>query len=483
MKKIVLPLALCAAFAAFADIPGVTPVPRDADWLKAHEKNVVLAKAGGAPVVFLGGDITWHWTYPDNGKPVWDRYARLGAPKAVNFGIRGDRTEHLLWRVENGELDGFEAKLVVLEAGLDNIRQRTFEEEPPADTMIAVKTLVNAICRRQPKAKVLVHPVFPTAVDGRETAADLQKRIDTVNFELWKFCDGFNVIWCDFLDKLTTADGRYPAGVSKDGLKPLTIGYEIWAAEVLPYARAAAAGTDLPPSRFPARLTPSTAGFGRASVTVTPQTGLECRYDMWYGRLRQHRRMIAENASKKYDLVFCGDSITHLWEGYGKEVYPDITNRYSVLNLGYCGDSIQHLLWRLRNGEGQGYTAKLFMVMIGTNNPSDPAKLVTDGIVNVVKAIHEIHPEAKVLLLPIFPRGEKAGNGYRTKNAEASEAARKALADDKDVIWLDFNDRFLQPDGTLPKAMFSDELHPNADGYRIWCDAVMPCFEKYAGRK
>ena len=66
-----------------ADIPGVTPVPRDADWLKAHEKNVALAKAGGAPVVFLGGDITWHWTYPDNGKPVWDRYARLGAPKAV----------------------------------------------------------------------------------------------------------------------------------------------------------------------------------------------------------------------------------------------------------------------------------------------------------------------------------------------------------------------------------------------------------------
>ena len=63
------------------------------------------------------------------------------------------------------------------------------------------------------------------------------------------------------------------------------------------------------------------------------------------------------------------------------------------------------------------------------------------------------------------------------------EAARKALADDRDVVWLDFNDRFLQPDGTLPKAMFPDELHPNADGYRIWCDAVMPRFEKYAGRK
>jgi len=119
------------------------------------------------------------------------------------------------------------------------------------------------------------------------------------------------------------------------------------------------------------------------------------------------------------------------------------------------------------------------MVMIGTNNAADPAKPLAAGIVNVVQTIHELHPEAKILLLPIFPRGEKPDNGCRTKNAEVNEAVHKALADDKDVIWRDFNDKFLLPDGTLPKAMFSDFLHPNKDGYRIWCDAVMPYFEKY----
>jgi len=480
MKTAAVLLAACAASPLWAGLPALTPVPRDADWLKRHEKHCELAKAGGAPVVFLGDDIAFHWTHPDYGGPVWDRYARMGAPKAVNFGIRDDRTEHILWRVENGALDGFEAKLVVLEAGLNNIARRPFDDEPPADTVVALQTLVRAVRRKQPKAKVLVHPVFPCASADGTLSNESQRRADIVNTELWKFCDGFDVVWCDFTDKLTTADGRYPVNYSLNGFLPLTIGYEIWAAEVLPYARAAVAGTPLPPSRFSTRPALAPLGFGRAAVTVTPQTGLEYRYDMWYGRLRKHRREIAENASKKYDLVFCGDSITHLWEEYGKEVYAEITNRYSVLNLGYCGDSVQHLLWRLKNGEGQGYKAKLFMVMIGTNNPSEPAKLVTDGIVNVVKTIHEIHPEAKVLLLPIFPRGEKPGNGYRTKNAEASEAARQALADDKDVVWLDFTDKFLLPDGTLPKAMFPDELHPNKDGYRIWCDAVMPVFEKYA---
>ena len=100
------------------------------------------------------------------------------------------------------------------------------------------------------------------------------------------------------------------------------------------------------------------------------------------------------------------------------------------------------------------------MVMIGTNNAW--------------------YSEAKILLLPIFPRGEKAEDGFRKVNAEASERARAALADDPRVVYLDFNAKFLEPDGTLPKAMFPDSLHPNKAGYRLWCDEVLPYFERYA---
>jgi len=477
MKKLILPMALCAAFTVLADIPAATPATRDENWMNRHKNHLKLAQEGGAPIVFLGDSITEGWNHPDRGRPVWNRFFKTGALKAVNFGISADRTEHILWRVENGELDGFEAKLVVLMAGINNIGQRG--DEPPADTITGLKTIVDAVRRRQPNAKVLLHPIFPRAVAESQPAEALQHRADIVNFELFKFCDGVNVFWCDFNDRLTTADGRYPATVAPDGLHPINVGYEIWASEVLPYARAAVAGTDMPPSRFSTRQTLSTASFGCATVPVTPQTCFEYR-DFWFGRLREHRKAIVENPAKKYDLVFCGDSITHLWEVYGKEVYPDITNRFSVLNLGYCGDCTQHLLWRLKYGEGQGYKARLFMVMIGTNNTADSAKPLAAGIINIVKTIHEIHPESKVLLLPIFPCGEKPDNGCRTKNAEASEDVRKTLADDPDVIWCDFNDKFLLPDGTLPKVMFGDFLHPNKDGYRIWCDAVMPCFEKYA---
>ena len=457
-----------------ADIAAVTPATRDDNWMKRHEKHLKLAQAGGAPIIFIGDSITENWTHPDRGRVVWNRFFNEGVTKALNFGISADRTEHILWRVENGELDGFEAKLVVLMAGINNIDQRSFENEPPADTIIGIKTLLNAIKKHQPKAKILLHPIFPRADEGK------QRRIDVVNFELWKFCDGINIFWCDFNDKLTTADGRYPCNIAPDGLHPNTIGYEIWASMVLPYARAAVADAEMPVQRFPARVMNSQVGFGVADKTITPMTGMEYRMH-WFERLRKHRQAIAENTSKKYDVVFCGDSITELWESYGKEVYPDITNRFQVLNLGYCGDCTEHLLWRLKNGEGHGYRAKLFMVMIGTNNAWwYEAKTKHEGIIKVVNTIKELHPEAKILLMPIFPRGEAPDNVYRKANAEASEKAGVAFANDPKVIYLDINSKFLTDEGVLPKAMFPDFLHPKTAGYRIWCDSVMPIFEKSA---
>lgn len=245
----------CSMFAAvaLAGVPAVTPAPRE-NLMDRHERHMVLARAGGAPIVFLGDSITQHWNRPDMGLPVWNRFFKEGALKAVNLGIGGDRTEHVLWRVQNGELDGFEAKLVILEVGINNIGQRPGAQEPAADTLAGIRAVLDEVRRRQPRAKVVLHPIFSRAAGESEPADVLQRRADAVNSELYKFCDGITVFWCDFNDRLTTADGHYPSSVAPDGLHPLTIGYEIWAAEILPYARAAAAGTDMPPSRFATRL-------------------------------------------------------------------------------------------------------------------------------------------------------------------------------------------------------------------------------------
>ena len=165
MKRMMGAAVLVMALEGLAAIPAMTPVSRgDADgwWMKRHAAKVAEAKAGGAPVVFLGGDITWHWTYPDNGKPVWDRYARLGAPKAVNFGVRGDRTEHLLWRCENGELDGYAASCVVVDAGRIGP---------------ALNHLLATVVRKQPTAHVMLMPELEKGLSPKDEMAAVYAQV------------------------------------------------------------------------------------------------------------------------------------------------------------------------------------------------------------------------------------------------------------------------------------------------------------------
>lgn len=196
----------------------------------------------------------------------------------------------------------------------------------------------------------------------------------------------------------------------------------------------------------------------------------------WEDRLARNRKLIKASGGK-IDIVFLGDSITHFWERRGAAVYAELTNRYSVLNCGYGGDSTRHLIWREINGELDGYEAKCAMVMIGTNNRGDPGEIAR-SIEKTVRIVRKRQPKAKVLLLAIFPRGADASNRDRQRNDKINALIR-GLADGKDVFWMDLADRFLEPDGKLPKRLFFDYLHPSADGYRIWLDAVRPFFEQH----
>ena len=146
------------------------------------------------------------------------------------------------------------------------------------------------------------------------------------------------------------------------------------------------------------------------------------------------------------------------------------------MNLGYGGDKTQHLLWRLQNGELDGYKAKLVAVMIGTNNVEDPAKDVAAGIKASLDVIREKQPEAKILLMPIFPRDKQPTNERRVKNEKVNEMI-KNYADGEKIVWLDFNKQLMQEDGTLSEEVFPDLLHPNEKGYRVWAEAVKPFIE------
>jgi beta-glucosidase len=182
------------------------------------------------------------------------------------------------------------------------------------------------------------------------------------------------------------------------------------------------------------------------------------------------------------DLLLIGDSITQGWEGAGKDAWAKHYTPRKAVNLGIGGDRTQHVLWRLENGNIEGIKPKLAVLMIGTNNSNgtdNTAEEIAAGIEAIVKKLREQLPETKVLVLAIFPRGEKP-NPQREKNAKASEIASK-LADGQNVFFLDIGPKFLTADGTLTREIMPDFLHLSPQGYTIWAEAIEPEVAKLMG--
>jgi len=191
--------------------------------------------------------------------------------------------------------------------------------------------------------------------------------------------------------------------------------------------------------------------------------------------LAAHERFVAQAKKGEGQLVFLGDSITAGWAGNGKEVWAKAFGAYQPLNFGIGGDRTQHVLWRIENGELEGIKPKAAVVMIGTNNSgTDPADGIAKGVTRIIETIRAKQPQAKILLLAVFPRGEKPSpNPGRDKLKKVNEMISK-LDDGKNVFFLDIGDKFMKPDGTLTKDVMPDFLHLSAAGYQIWADAISP---------
>jgi len=196
----------------------------------------------------------------------------------------------------------------------------------------------------------------------------------------------------------------------------------------------------------------------------------------------RHEQKLAQKAQGPVDLVYLGDSITHNWESAGKDVWAKYYGNRNALNLGYGGDHTEHVIWRItEGGELDGISPKLVILMIGTNNvghhAATPAQTV-EGIKKILAILGEKAPQAKVLLLAVFPRSANPTDDLRVKVNEIN-AGLPALADNQRVFFLDFGKKFLAEDGTLPKAIMGDFLHPGAAGYEIWAQEVEPFVKKY----
>ena len=191
------------------------------------------------------------------------------------------------------------------------------------------------------------------------------------------------------------------------------------------------------------------------------------------GWMDRHESMNARVKQGNVDMLFIGDSITHGWEGGGKGVWEQYYGNRNAVNLGIGGDRTEHVLWRLQNGNIEGISPKVAMVMIGTNNHRDnSAEEIAQGVEAIVTLLRQRLPEMRILLLAIFPRADVSAE-LQQKVKDASALFSKLDADPM-VEYLDINAVFLDQDGTLPKSVMPDLLHPNEKGYALWAEAVEP---------
>lgn len=222
---------------------------------------------------------------------------------------------------------------------------------------------------------------------------------------------------------------------------------------------------------------PTTACPDVRTQSVTPERLQESWAVDWW--LPRHEQKLAEirahrDAGRRVDLVFLGDSITQGWENEGQAAWAQHFAKHHAVALGFGGDRTENLLWRLQHGELDGMAPKAIVMMIGTNNTGerleDPA-LTVAGIQANLDEIRKRQPQARVLLLALFPRGEKPDDLTRRHNARIN-ALLPALADGRRVVFLDIGRALMNSDGTLSKDILPDYLHLSPQGYEIWARSL-----------
>jgi len=194
------------------------------------------------------------------------------------------------------------------------------------------------------------------------------------------------------------------------------------------------------------------------------------------GFRQKHLANVAVAKAGKAELLLLGDSITDFWRNEngpfaGKAVLEKHFGKWNVANFGIAGDTTQGVLYRLQNGEGEGFSPRAVMLMIGTNNTGrNSAEEIAEGIGAVVLQLRKRFPESAILLLGVFPRG-KAGDSVRQTIRDINTAISR-LDDGEKVHYLDIGAKFLNDEGDIPADVMSDALHPSSKGYEIWAEAV-----------
>jgi len=277
-----------------------------------------------------------------------------------------------------------------------------------------------------------------------------------------------------------TLDGTDPVRDSGVWLAPVKVppGYTV-------KARAFTAADHTPLGEILTQTTPAN-GTKIASSLVEVTQGRDWRVYDW---AKRHAAEVAIMRERKPEIVMLGDSIMHFWGGEptgdgvrGRDTAPEVWNAFfkgkNVVNLGYGWDRTENVLWRLRHGEFEGVSPKVVILMIGTNNVTlNTPDEISDGVAAIIDEVHTRSKSTRILLLGIFPRGERPDANRAAVDAINQRIAKFAGRGGV-VTYLDIGPKFLSADGTLDKAIMYDFLHPTPKGYEIWVDAMKPTLDR-----
>ncbi len=198
----------------------------------AHEQLLAKRTQGKIDVYFVGNSITRRWGATDYPEFLANWRANFFGWNAADFGWGADGIEHMLWRLEHGELDGVNPKVIVILAGTNNVGTRPGGDEKIADITRGLRALVDLCRRKAPNATIVLTAIFP-----RNDNMAVIPEINRINANISAFADGRRVRYINVNDKLADANGSLFDGMMVDRLHPTTKGYQVWADALKPILR------------------------------------------------------------------------------------------------------------------------------------------------------------------------------------------------------------------------------------------------------
>jgi lysophospholipase L1-like esterase len=212
--------------------PADRAAPRtDQNSITAHAQLLEKARADGIDVYFIGDSITRRWGATDYPDLLANWRQNFFGWNAGNFGWGADRTQNILWRLEHGELDGVNPKVIVIQAGTNNIGAQPGGAAKVAEITRGLTAILDRCRQKAPRATVVLTAIFP-----RNDNMAVMPEIDQVNVNLARLADGRNVRYLNVNDKLADKHGRLFAGMmnERDKLHPTLQGYQVWADALKP---------------------------------------------------------------------------------------------------------------------------------------------------------------------------------------------------------------------------------------------------------